>query len=217
MRGTVKHLALATLVAFTTSAQTVGAQARPDLRGNLESPFLTTSPILQSSLDRIFRGSALWRQAAEEVRKTGRYALVVTPADPVVVKINNADRGAFDPMVLAEAVPLLRDGSKVPVVLVYVNLPRLTAIHDARLSAPLHVEADLDRLLIHELYGHGVPYLLAGDLSGRCADPKPGERPLDACSIRRENSVRRELGLGRRGDAGLSSLALAGGQMPVRE
>jgi len=63
--------------------------------------------------------------------------------------------------------------------------------------------------LVHEIYGHAIPYLLAGDLSGRCADPKRGERASEACSIQRENAVRAELGLGRRTDYGLSDLALA--------
>jgi hypothetical protein len=46
-------------------------------------------------------------------------------------------------------------------------------------------------------------------MSGRCADPEPGQRPSEACSIRRENVVRRELGLGRRTGYDLGGLALA--------
>jgi hypothetical protein len=68
---------------------------------------------------------------------------------------------------------------------------------------------DLDRILVHEIYGHAVPYLLAGDLSGRCADPQPQERAVDACSIQRENAVRAQLGLGRRVDYGLGDLNLS--------
>jgi hypothetical protein len=45
-------------------------------------------------------------------------------------------------------------------------------------------------------------------MSGRCADPAAGERPSDACSIRRENAVRAQLGLGRRTDYGFGALAL---------
>ena len=149
--------------------------------------------------------------------KTGRHVVLVTPTDPIVTRIAKADREAFDPGVLAEAVPLMDEDWQIDVVLVFVNLPLLTAIHDARLSVPLQFEADLDRILVHELYGHSIPYLLAGDLSGRCADPKPGERPSESCSIRRENTVRAELGLGRRGDAGLSSLTLAWGRLLDRD
>ena len=143
--------------------------------------------------------------------------MLVTPADPIVTRIAKADREAFDPGVLAEAVPLMDEDRQIHVVLVFVNLPLLTAIHDARLSVPVQFEADLDRILVHELYGHSIPYLLAGDMSGRCADPKPGERPSESCSIRRENTVRAELELGRRGDAGLSSLTLAWGRLLERD
>jgi hypothetical protein len=212
MRRTVSYFAFAILVAFTMCAEQVGAQEQPDSSQFIESPFLTTNRVLEASLERIFRGSALWREAAEAVRRTGRHVLLVTPADPIMSNIAKASRDAFDPDMLAEAVPLLRDDSQIRLVLVFVNLPLLKGIHDARLSVPRHFDADLDRILVHEIYGHSVPYLLAGNLSGRCADPKPGERPSEACSIRRENTVRAELGLGRRGDAGLSSLTLAWGR-----
>jgi hypothetical protein len=205
------------MVAFMMSAEEIWAQAQPDLPQIAESPFLTTNQILQASLNRISRGSALWREAVTAVGKTGRQVVLVTPADPIVRRIAAADRDLFDPSVLAEAVPLMDEDWRINVVLVSVNLPLLTAIHDARLSVPLQFEADLDRILVHELYGHSIPYLLAGDLSGRCADPKPGERPSESCSIRRENAVRAELGLGRRGDAGLSSLTLAWGRLLGRD
>ena len=94
-------------------------------------------------------------------------------------------------------------------MVIVVNLRLVQDTHDARLSVPRDFEADLDRILVHEIYGHAVPYLLAGNLSGRCADPKKGESASDACAIRRENAVRAELGLGRRDDHGLYSLALA--------
>ena len=215
MRRTSRNLVLVTMVALMMSAQEVRAQAQADSPQIVESPLLTTNRILQASLDRIFRGSALWREAVEAVGKTGRHIVLVTPADPIV-RIAKADREVFDSRVLAEAVPLMDEDRQIHVVLVFVNLPLLTAIHDARLSVPLQFEADLDRILVHELYGHGIPYLLAGDVSGRCADPKPGERPSESCSIRRENTVRAELGLGRRGDAGLSSLTLAWGRLLER-
>jgi hypothetical protein len=140
------------------------------------------------------------------VRKTGRHALVVTPSD--VVTSNGARRNAFDDD-LAEAIPVLGGGSQITAVVIVVNLRLLQGVHDTRLSVRRDFEADLDRILVHEVYGHAVPYLLAGDLSARCADPKRGENASDACSIRRENAVRAELGLGSRADGGLSSLTLA--------
>ena len=223
MGGTCTNRVVATIVAFTTmitfitSSEEIWAQAKLDSPQTAASPFLTTSQILQASLNRISRGSGLWRDAVEAVVKTGRRVVLVTPTDPIVAKIAKAHRDVFDPGVLAETVPLMDEDGQIHVVLVFVNLPLLTAIHDARLSVPVQFEADLDRILVHELYGHSIPYLLAGDLSGRCADPTPGERPSESCSIRRENTVRAELELGHRGDAGLSSLTLAWGRLLDRD
>jgi hypothetical protein len=118
-------------------------------------------------------------------------------------------RRTFDPTVLAEVVPLLRQDLRIPVVVVVVNMPLILHVYAERASVARDFEADLDRIIVHEVYGHAIPLLLAGDLSGRCPDPRPGERATDACSIRRENAVRAELGLGIRTDDGLSSLTLA--------
>jgi hypothetical protein len=101
MRRAVSNLAFATVIAFTTSAEIVGAQALPDSFQVTESPFVTTNRVLEASLERIFRGSALWREAAEAVRRTGRYALLVTPTDPVMNNIAKANRDALDPGHLA--------------------------------------------------------------------------------------------------------------------
>jgi len=147
------------------------------------------------------------------VRKTGRRAIVVTPAEAAMFDAEGPNnRELFHPGLLAEAVPVAIDGRQVAAVVVVVNLLLVQQVHDARLSVPREFEADLDRILVHEIYGHAVPYLLAGDRSGRCSDPRRGERAADACSIRRENAVRAELGLGHRGDDGLSSLRLARGR-----
>lgn len=207
------------MVASATGAGTAHAQAPADgcarvgsvpLITSGDSPFRTTNRILQASLERIATRSALWRAAADAVRAQGRRALVLTPDQVKVTDpADEEETEAFDEAVLAEVAPVVCPEARVHTVLVVVNLPLIKNIHDARWSVPLHVEADLDRVLVHEIYGHAVPYLLAGNLSGRCADPKEGERATDACAIRRENEVRAELGLGRRTDSGLYSLTLS--------
>lgn len=180
--------------------------------GRTAVPLLTTDPTLLAGLKRISRGSVLWREAFEAVRTTGGRVLVVTPAD---VRWSAGRRGqalmGFDPDELAEAVPIVADQSQVSAVVIVVNVRLVREKHDARLSVLRDFEADLDRILVHEIYGHAVPYLLAGSLAGRCADPMRGESASDACAIRRENAVRAELGLGLRKDHGLNSLALAMG------
>jgi hypothetical protein len=170
------------------------------------------NPALRASLERISRGSALWRTELDQVARTGRRIVVLT-SDQVVVA--DADRSgqveSFAPGVLAEVSVIAGAGSQVDAVLVAVNLMLLDEIHRRLGSTWSQRNADLDRILVHEIYGHALPYIAAGDLSGKCADPAGAERAIDACAIRRENAVRAELGLGRRSDAGLWSLALARG------
>ena len=154
-------------------------------------PFITRHPELRSALERIARGSASWRTALASVAATGRAALVVTPDDVVV------------------ADPVADGAGRVGAVLVVVNVDQIQAAHERLSSLPGEFHADLERVLAHEVYGHAVPYLLAGDLSGRCADPMPGTPAAHACAIQRENVIRAELRLGRRTDGTLSSLSLA--------
>ncbi len=95
---------------------------------------------------------------------------------------------------IAEVQPLADDWSRVDTVVVVINLPLLDRLYSDATNADL--EADLDRILAHEVYGHAIPYLLAGHLSGKCADPQPRQRATDACAIKRENEIRSELRLG---------------------
>jgi len=183
---------------------------RPALHAADGAPLLTSNPTLQASLERIARGSSLWREAFEALRGTRRTVLVLTPDQVVVADTPDGETGRpFDPAVLAAVAPIPRQDSQVREVLVVVNLPLIQEIHDRRRSLAIELDMDVDRILVHEVYGHALPYLLAGDLSGRCADPAPGQPASEACSVRRENAVRAELRLGRRTEYGLDGLWLA--------
>jgi hypothetical protein len=171
-------------------------------------PLLATNARLLESLDRITRGSALWRTDVRAVLGTGGRVVVVTPEHVIVADSRHMDAPRpFDSTVLAEVAFLTDDSSRITAVVV-VNLPLLDTLHDRSDLLKVQRDADLDRILVHEVYGHAFPYLIAGDASGRCPDPTVGQRPADACSIRRENAVRAELGLGRRIDYGLTGLTL---------
>jgi hypothetical protein len=199
----VLNTALATLVLAAATPQLVDGQPS----AAVGSPVLTTNRTLLQSLNRISSGSRLWREAITAVAQTGRHVLVATPAD--VVMTNRRDRYAFEDSALAEAIPVFDEEFQITSVVIVVNLRLMRKLHDSRLAAPRDFEADLDRILVHEVYAHAIPYLLTGDETGVCPDPRPDENPLNACSIVRENAVRAELGLGLRSDSGLASLAIA--------
>ena len=170
-------------------------------------PLQVEHPVLARSLARLYAGSPRWREALHAVANTGRKVVVLTPDKVRVRDENGGTEAAFDPDVIAEVQPMADDWSRVDTVVVVINLPLLDKLYSDASAADL--EADLDRILAHEVYGHAVPYLLAGHLSGKCGDPLPGQRATDACAIKRENAVRSELGLGQRRESGLNSLALA--------
>lgn len=165
-------------------------------------------PALVASVLRLHAGSAAWRQAVDDLAATGRRALLVTPDQVRVADAPGEPAKPFDDRVLAEVQPIPGENDTVDLVVVVINVELLEVLH-ARNGRMFDLDADLDRILAHEVYGHALPYLLRGHLSGRCADPAPGQRATDACAIQRENEVRVELGLGRRDDYGLNGLALA--------
>jgi len=165
-------------------------------------------PVLRDALGRIAKGSETWRRALEALAPTGRRALVLTPDQVVVRDATTGAAGRFDRSDLAEVSPVTEAHGQIRTVLVVVNVERLQDVHERLGSLPGEFLADVERVLAHEVYGHAVPYLEAGHLSGRCADPEPGMPATAACAIRRENVIRAELRLGRRTDAGLGSLAL---------
>ena len=169
-------------------------------------PIQSNHPELSASLGRIYAGSPTWRDALAAVSSTGRRMFVVTP-DKVRVADRDGTHRPFDENVLAEVHPLADDRDRVDAVIVIINLALLERLYSDATVADL--EADLDRIVAHEVYGHAVSYLLAGSLSGKCADPSPGERATDSCAIKRENEIRRELRLGERRGYGLTDLALA--------
>jgi hypothetical protein len=169
---------------------------------------LATNVEVRAALDRVSSKSALWRDALSSIAALGRHVLVVTP-DQVVAGTATDRDDAFDPTTLGEASPVVMSDSSVQTVVVVINVELLRQTY-ATTGAPAEdFDADLERVLIHEVYGHAVPYLLAGSLAGRCPDPAPGERARDACSIRRENEVRSEADLGKRSNYGLGGLSIA--------
>jgi hypothetical protein len=154
------------------------------------APFVASHPVLAASLARLQSGSPAWREAADAVAATGRRAVVVSLESELV----------------AGARPVVDEQSRVNTVVVFVNLALLQRMSGLPVAS-VEFEDDVDRLLAHEVFGHAVPFLLAGHLAGKCADPERGQRATDACAIKRENVIRKDLRLGLRFDHGRDSLS----------
>jgi len=206
MAGRVSPVGIVTVtlaVAFGTSA----SAGEPRWTWRDRPPIIVEHPVLSASLARLSTGSSRWRKALDEVVNTGRRVVLVTPDKVRIRDDSGGPDTPFDPTVIAEVQPLADDWSRVETVVVVINLPLLEQLYSDATTADL--DADLDRILAHEVYGHAIPYLLAGHLSGKCADPLPKQRATEACAIKRENEIRSELRLGKRRNYGLDGLAVA--------
>ncbi len=164
-----------------------------------DGPIAVTNPVLAASIGRLSAESRSWREAVGAVAGTGRRTIVVTP-DQVNAPVESGT--------LAQVYPVADDYGRVNTVLVVVNLQLIQKLSGLPVKA-VDFEDDLDRILAHEVYGHALPYLFVGNVSGKCADPTVGQSALTSCAVQRENVIRREMRLGQRSEYGRESLALA--------
>ena len=92
-----------------------------------------------------------------------------------------------------------RPDPELPEIDLVVIRVDLTALHRAAkrrlIGGTAWLERTTDAIVIHELWGHAVPVLAAGSITGRCPDPRPGEVEAESCVMRRESVLRAELGL----------------------
>lgn len=192
MRNSIVGLLVAAAIVAAGLAS-VSAQERG------EPAIVVTHPVLAASVDRLAAESSSWRDAMAAVVASRRRTVLLTP-DKV--------SGTFDSEKLAQALAIADDQARVDTVVVVINIELLQRLSGLPVEAA-QFKDDLDRIVVHEIYGHAVPYLLAGHLSGECADPASGQAATDACSIKRENEIRKEVGLGRRLEYGRNSLSIA--------
>ena len=192
-------MTLRILKAGIVSATLVVAAATASAQEAATGPLVVWDPILAASVERLSIASASWRDGIGAVAATGRRALLVT---------SDRMKTPIEAGTLAQVYPLADDQSRVETVVVVVNLDLLQKLSGLP-STATDYEDDLDRILAHEIYGHVIPLLLTGSMSGHCADPAIGQSALTSCAIQRENVIRREMRMGPRLEYGRESLAIA--------
>ncbi len=91
---------------------------------------------------------------------------------------------------------------ELSVLVVRINLPEIIRFHRRHLRPNgfiggnrLTLNEFMDAILIHEIWGHLIPVARARSLAAHCPDPRPGQPDLESCVMRRENELRREIGL----------------------
>lgn len=161
--------------------------------------------LLAARMDALERRSAIWRAGMDSIHATGFFVLVAGPA-----AVRSMVRGLehYSPQHLGEVIPLRDENGEIAGAVVTIDLPRLERLW-RRTDLPRSAfEADVDRILIHEIYGHVVPLAASRSIEGGCPDPQPGQPAWTSCAIRRENVIRDELGLEPRVAYDLTGLAI---------
>ncbi|MBI4519660.1 MAG: hypothetical protein HY701_02390, partial [Gemmatimonadetes bacterium] len=154
-----------------------------------------TNELLADRLVSLAKRSPTWRAAMDSLAATGFQVLVMDAGQ--APRILPALRD-YEPDHVGEVIPLRNPLGAMIGAAVTVDLARLRRLVDTAALPRRVLEMDIDRILIHELYGHVLPLARARRLEGGCPDPAPGEPASSSCAIERENVIRAELGMERR-------------------
>jgi hypothetical protein len=162
-------------------------------------------PLLHQRVLGLTHRSATWRAGLDSLRATGFRVVVASPEQ---VRAELPGMASYDALHLGEVVPLRDAEGGIVGAVVTIDLPRLRALAaQARVREEVLL-GDVDRILIHEIYGHVLPLAETRRISGGCPDPGPSDPPTSSCAIVRENRIRVELGLPERLTYDLRGLAL---------
>jgi hypothetical protein len=162
-------------------------------------------PVLAARSNDLSRRSPTWRAALDSIRATGFHVVIGTPAD-----IRRAVPGLehYRARHLGEVVPM-RDGEGALIgAIVTIDLELVERLGKRAGLTRSEMECDVDRILVHEVYGHVLPLARTREIAGGCPDPAAGEPAASSCAIVRENVIRAELGLDARVAYDLSGLSL---------
>ena len=172
----------AVLLFAACTQQQVQAYPRP---GGVE----VLNPVLAERIAQIELKSPKFRAAWQMVQSSGVPIRIGTDADvrdqlPSWYR-NNPDHWA--------GVTVARGGEgNLTGAVVALRVDQIQRFADEHAYAEGYLENELDRVLIHEIYGHLVPVVEARDMSKGCPDaPRPGEEK--PCVAIREEEIAAEL------------------------
>jgi len=150
------------------------------------------SPLLGKRMAHLAERSRIWRAGMDSLAASG-FRVVV--AEPEQARERVAGLGAYTPEHVGEVLAVWDEQGRIVGAVVTVDVAKLRELYELTDLSEETFLADVDRILIHEIYGHVVPLAASRQISGGCPDPAPGEPALASCAIERENAIRAELGL----------------------
>jgi hypothetical protein len=174
-------------------------------RGAGDTPLHVQNPFLERRTHEIARRSATWRAAMDTLSGTRFWVVVGTPAD---IRRSVPGLENYRSRHLGEVVPLRDDEGALLGAIVTIDLELLEQLGARTGVTRAELEADVDRILVHEIYGHVVPLAWNRTIAGGCPDPAPGAPAESSCAMLRENRIRAELGMQPRLAYDLSGLSV---------
>lgn len=168
---------IAVIVLLSACAPTPLATPEP------QSRIAVDDPRLREALAYLETHSSSFRSALQQLSLNREY----------IVSIERKHVDEVSAQTGAQVVPL--ESAQGARVMVYTGVLEERALE--RGYAPEELTIDLALILGHEIYAHIIPAFEQGVdvLSNPCPDPHARQHPLYSCALKRENRLRRELGL----------------------
>lgn len=160
-------------------------------------------PLFRERVLALAERSSTWR-AALDTLETSDFRVVIGRPDQIRRRIPGMEY--YHASHLGEVIPRRGPEGDYSSAVIMIDLARLRAMWRLTGLPRTALLRDIDRILIHELYGHVVPLARTRELAGGCPDPGPREPARSSCAIVRENRVRAELGIEPRTAYDLSGL-----------
>lgn len=158
------------------------------------SSFQVLDPGLAERVVAMERQSPSFGEAMAEVRASGIPVVMGTPEQ---IRRHLPDL-RLDMPKGGGVVAWFSGGDEVYSAVVVIDAPRLTQAYLRAYPHATNIDLYVDRVLVHELFGHLAPVVISGRMSERCLDPQGRSREAfeASCAIQRENIVRQELNMG---------------------
>lgn len=169
------------------------------------APVRILDDLLSRRLSLLSVRSATFRAAMDSLRASGFQVVV---AQPQQARRDVPGMRSYAAIHVGEVIPLRDRGNAIVGAVVTVDVPRLEELAREVGASEAALATDVDRILIHELYGHVVPLAASRTIAGGCPDPAPGAPASSSCAMQRENRIRAELGIAPRRSYDLSGLEI---------
>lgn len=155
------------------------------------------NPEIGRHLQNLEERSPLLRVEMDSLRKL-RLPVLIGSRDDIRSRVPNVMNFESENLFLGYTAWFRGEGSdSISGAAIAIDLERISDFTKGRRDEEVQRAVLIETVLIHEVYGHLLSAGLSGSYKKRCRDPQPGDRRPEwaACVMKRENRLRRDLGL----------------------